>query len=276
MTYKLTRTSYLILISFFSLNVWAQNSEPTLSKDQGSSSVLSDECAESLSFKQKHIEPVLYRLTDRTSALTLLGGIAAVAAANPQDDSIRDQWKDHQRMDKNTSHIGDLMGTGALAILGAGAEYLWDDRDYVYQSHLRGLIYGGVGIYALKTTFSRPRPGGSENRQSFPSGHTTISFMTATHLAYAYGWKAALVAYPVAAFVGASRLADDAHWFSDVVGGAFLGFMIGRATFYDENEFYKQTSEKNQALLSEKLKIQWDVFPMITLRETGASLFVSF
>lgn len=267
------RISYLIFVSFFSLKVWAQNSAESAQNKPVQSEAAQ---AEALSFKQKHIEPVLYRLTDRTSAWTLLGGIAAVAAANPQDDSIRDQWKDHQRMDKNTSHIGDLMGTGAVAVLGAGAEYLWDDRDYVYQSHLRGLIYGGIGIYALKTTFSRPRPGGSENRQSFPSGHTTISFMTATHFAYAYGWKAAVIAYPVAAFVGASRLADDAHWFSDVAGGAFLGFMIGRATYYDENEFYKQTSEKNQTTSSAKLKVQWDAFPVITSRETGASLFVSF
>lgn len=273
----MSRISFFILVSFLSLGARAQSNDPLPTEHQPTAlQPIEAAQIESLSFKQKHIEPVLYRLTDRTSALTFLAGTAAVAAAHPQDDSIRDQWKDHQHMDKNSAHVGDLMGTGALAVLGAGAEYLLDDRSYIYQSHLRGLIYGGIGIYALKTTFGRPRPGGSENRQSFPSGHTAITFMTATHFTYAYGWKAAVIAYPVAAFVGASRLADDAHWFSDTVGGAFLGFMIGRASFYDENEFYKQTSSAQTTEKGSAQGIDWQAYPILSSRETGAALFVSF
>ena len=30
---------------------------------------------------------------------------------------------------------------------------------------------------------------------------------------------------------GLSRLADDAHWFSDIVAGATVGIMFGRASF---------------------------------------------
>ena len=39
-----------------------------------------------------------------------------------------------------------------------------------------------------------------------------------------------MIAYPVAAFVGLSRLSDDMHWASDVVAGAFVGIIMGRAT----------------------------------------------
>lgn len=226
-----------------------------------------------LTFSQKHISPVLHRASDRTSLLTLVGGAFAVGLANPQDDQVRSEWKSHQQIDKNSAHMGDMMGTGGVAVLSSGLQYYFDERSYVYQSHLRGLAYGGIAIYTLKTAFARPRPGNSDNHQSFPSGHSSIAFMSATHLSYAYGWKAAVIAYPIAAFVGASRLADDVHWYSDTVAGAFLGFIVGRATYYDENEFYQiNVSEQTQ----QSTKIQTQVLPFWTHETAGLAAFVSF
>jgi membrane-associated phospholipid phosphatase len=59
---------------------------------------------------------------------------------------------------------------------------------------------------------------------SFPSGHATLAFATATALdrETRAGWVP-LVAYPLAALVGWSRVRDDQHWTSDVVAGAALG-----------------------------------------------------
>jgi membrane-associated phospholipid phosphatase len=61
---------------------------------------------------------------------------------------------------------------------------------------------------------------------SFPSGHTTIAFAVAAALATAAPatrrtWLA------VAGGVGASRLLLNAHFLSDVVGGAFIGWWAG-------------------------------------------------
>lgn len=226
--------------------------------------------AQEYSFTQKHITPVLKRGSDRVSLLTFVGGAFAVGLSNPSDDSVRADWKNNQKMDKSTARVGDLLGTGGVAVLSSGFQYLFDDREYVYQSHLRGLAYGGVAIYVLKTAFGRPRPGNSDNHQSFPSGHTTITFMTATHLTYAYGWKAAVIAFPVAIFTGASRLADDVHWFSDILGGAFLGFIVGRATYYDEASL----SEINVSEVSHKVQTQ--IIPIVTHDSLGAAAFVSF
>jgi hypothetical protein len=158
-------------------------------------------------------------------------------------------------------HIGDLIGTGAASVLFIGGQYLWDLDESNYQSHLRGFVYGGISIYALKTAFGRNRPGNSHSHQSFPSGHTAITFMTATHLMYAYGWKAAIIAYPVATFVGISRLYDDAHWLSDTVAGAFLGYFVGRATYY--NQSVDGTT-------------QYQLMPILTRDISGVSLNVSY
>ncbi len=237
------------------------------------SSVCFSQNQNELTFKQKHITPVFSRISDRASLLTFVSGAFAVGLSEPNDDQTRSEWKNNQKMEKSISHIGDLMGTGGVAVISSGLEYYFDERSFVYQSHLRGLAYGGIAIYSLKTAFARPRPGNSDNHQSFPSGHSSIAFMSATHLTYAYGWKAALIAYPVAAFVGASRLADDAHWFSDTVAGAFLGFIVGRATYYDETEFY-QVNVSEQAFNVSKIKTQ--TVPFLISDGLGFSTFVSF
>lgn len=187
-------------------------------------------------FKEKHVTPFIQKGTDRTSGIILLSGTLAVAATHSSDDQVRSEWKGYQKMDRDTSHIGDILGTGAFSLVAAGLQYKFDDREYVYQSHLRGFIYGGISIYALKTIFARPRPGNSDNHQSFPSGHTTIMFMSATQLQHAYGWGVGSAAYALSIFAGASRLTDDVHWFSDTVAGAFLGTWVGRASFYDNTE----------------------------------------
>jgi membrane-associated phospholipid phosphatase len=237
------------------------------------STLAAESISPKLSFQQKHISPAIHRGTDRTSLLTLLGGAFAVGLANPQDDQVRSDWKNHQHIDKNSAHVGDLLGTGGVAVLSSGFQYFFDDRTYVYESHLRGLAYGGIVIYTLKTVFARPRPGNSDNHQSFPSGHSSIAFMSATHLSYAYGWKAAVIAYPMAAFVGASRLADDVHWFSDTVAGAFLGFIVGRATYYDENDF-TQINVTEQ--VRRESRIQTQILPIWTAEIAGLAAFVSF
>ena len=77
--------------------------------------------------------------------------------------------------------------------------------------------------------FSAPRTRPDGTAWSFPSGHTASSFATATVLQREFGWKAGIPAYVGAAWVGASRVQAQRHYLSDVVAGATVGILAGRA-----------------------------------------------
>jgi membrane-associated phospholipid phosphatase len=235
----------LVFCLLFATSCWAQS--------------LSEKKPTPLTFSEQHVYPFFKKAIDTHSQFVLATGTIAVLLVRPGDDNSRDHWKSHQQMSKDTAHVGDLMGSGALGVLSLGAQYFFDeDRDH-WMSSGRGLVWSTLINGAMKVGFSRPRPGGSKDRLSFPSGHTTTIFTTATSLSLAYGWKAAVVAYPIAAFVGLSRLADDAHWGSDVVGGAFLGYWVARASFYsfEEAEAVKYQSVFLPVISPEQLGLSW-------------------
>ncbi len=81
---------------------------------------------------------------------------------------------------------------------------------------------------AIKLAIDRTRPDFSNNK-SFPSGHTSNAFSWATVINHHYGGTAGAYAYAVATLIGGSRLDRGSHFFSDVVAGAALGFVVGRS-----------------------------------------------
>ena len=88
----------------------------------------------------------------------------------------------------------------------------------------------------VKFTVQRTRPDGTA--RSFPSGHTTMSFATATVLQNHFGWKVGLPAYAIASYVAASRVQAQRHYLSDVLFGAALGTVAGRTvTFGTKQRF---------------------------------------
>ena len=80
----------------------------------------------------------------------------------------------------------------------------------------------GVIIYALKSTIRRKRPISPEERNSFPSGHTGFSFMTATVFAHKYP-RYRIPLYLLATTVGITRIYLGRHYPLDVLAGATVG-----------------------------------------------------
>lgn len=178
---------------------------------------------------EKHVRPLTARALDSSSQQILAAGVFSTWLASRQDNEVREQYRNHQTMSKESAQAGDRYGTYLVGPAIALGQYYFDTENGV--SHIRGLVASTLVTHFLKETIRRDRPS-STNHRSMVSGHTSSAFTTATSLTYAYGWKAAAVAYPIATFVGLSRMADDAHWFSDVVAGAFVGVWMGRASFY--------------------------------------------
>ena len=140
------------------------------------------------------------------------------------------------------------LGNAAPAAVLIGTGYLvgrWSHNDRLSEASslsAEALLSAGLYSSALKALTGRPRPsGGSQGRlfdyhpdqgsgKSFPSGHATGAFAVATVFAHVYSdhrWVS-WVAYATAGLVGASRVALNRHFPSDVIVGGLLGNSIGR------------------------------------------------
>ena len=108
----------------------------------------------------------------------------------------------------------------ALPMAAAGLTlYRWDTTGGVQLVESAVLSTGAT--YALKYTVNATRPNGGSH--SFPSGHASISFMSAEYLRNRYGWEYGVPAYALASFVAYSRVYADQHYARDVVAGAAIG-----------------------------------------------------
>lgn len=112
-----------------------------------------------------------------------------------------------------TYSIGRLTGSRRVAMFGA---------DLVGAQILTQTMTAGI-----KLSVGRTRPDGTQF--SFPSGHSSVTFATATVVQRHFGWKAGIPAYGLATYVAASRIQDKRHFLSDVTFGAALGIVAGRA-----------------------------------------------
>lgn len=96
----------------------------------------------------------------------------------------------------------------------------------------------------FKGPFSRTPDGNSFNN-SFPSGHTTVSFAIATVFASEYRDKPVIpvLAYSLATLVGVSRIGENQHWTTDVFAGAAIGFLSGKQAIKNYHQYSKKKAD---------------------------------
>ena len=108
----------------------------------------------------------------------------------------------------------------------------------------------------MKYAINRPRPFesypyeieklASAGSPSFPSGHTSEAFSTATSLSLAFPkWYVITPAFLWASAVGYSRMDLGVHYPSDVIMGAVVGSGSAFLTDYINNKLIKNIQRRN-------------------------------
>jgi len=166
----------------------------------------------------------------------------------------------------------NAMLVGGAATVGAGllTSLSFSNESFPVGTFARGWLHSELltelATTYTKVTFQRPRPfyGTLKNQKyelvadirfSFWSGHAAHAFSFATYsslmainyspipeLAYLYTASV----YGIAYFVGAARIAANAHHSNDVIVGALAGTLIGTGVFYRTKNTYESRHAEEQ------------------------------
>ncbi len=159
-------------------------------------------------------------------------GVLSTILSHQYDHKVRDAWRDNQKVNKNFSKFGAVWGSGGPGLVIASTQIFLDRPNGL--AHSESIFLTSASHISIAALVRRGRPSAPESWTSFPSGHTSSAWATATSLSYAYGWTAAIPAYAAALITMGARISDDRHWLSDTIAGATLGVFWGRATHFHE------------------------------------------
>ena len=133
-----------------------------------------------------------------------------------------------QAKGEKTWDTASSIGAYSLTALAIGLPLAKGDKNGALQA-AGSASAAELTAFGLKQAFPELRPDGSD-RKSFPSGHTSLAFASASSLFNRQGAKIGIPAMLVATFVGVARVkADKHHWYDVVVGagiGSAAGFLI--------------------------------------------------
>ena len=123
----------------------------------------------------------------------------------------------------------------AADILGAESKNHWFDQT---KNLALSLALANVTSTLLKKEVYKLRPGGGTNANSFPSGHTTTAFATASVFYEEFKDSNQWLAnsgYLFAAATGTLRMMNNAHYLSDVLVGAGIGILSVKLVYQFDN-----------------------------------------
>jgi membrane-associated phospholipid phosphatase len=174
----------------------------------------------------------------RRSTWVILGiGGAAAAIAHPADDNVNNRLagRGAGRFFAAGKWIGAVYAQAGTAIsLYVVGRYVLPHETGKPKTNkvshlgfdlLRALVVSQALTKGIKYAVRRERPTG-EGR-SFPSGHSSATFATASVLERHLGYRGAWPTFAIAAYVATSRLHDNRHFLSDVLFGGAVGIATG-------------------------------------------------
>jgi membrane-associated phospholipid phosphatase len=170
------------------------------------------------------------RLPSQESLTWLSIGAAVAATGHAKDWDVTNGFS-ASRMG-GVFEAGEMIGGARAQMAGAVATYalgrVTGHRQVagIGGDLIRAQVLAQAMTAGIKLSAKRNRPDGGEF--SFPSGHASVTFATATVVQRHFGWKAGVPAYALASYVAASRVQVKRHFLSDVAFGAVVGVVAGR------------------------------------------------
>lgn len=172
------------------------------------------------------------RIPSWTNIAILAAGGLGAAMGHTSDRSVSSAMSGSQRLG-TVFGVGETAGGARMQLFGALGTYAvgrfsgHNKIATIGADLIQSQILAQSMTAAIKMSVNRTRPDGTQ--YSFPSGHSSVSFATATVLQRDLGWKVGIPAYGFATYVAASRIQDKRHFLSDVAFGAAIGIVAGRS-----------------------------------------------
>lgn len=128
-----------------------------------------------------------------------------------------------------TKFVSFYTDFGQVALPTAAGLYSLYKKDYNGTAWLlTSVVVNQIGIEVLKRVFNTKRPNGG--KLAFPSGNTAAAFLGPCFLIARYGLSVTdplvFSSITMATLVGIGRVWINVHWPQDIVGGAFLGYIV--------------------------------------------------
>jgi hypothetical protein len=174
---------------------------------------------------------------------------AGIGAASSLDQTIKDHVRAHRTAseDRFFSQYENFGATWSFGVIGAFE--IWGEvggdttaKNTAMDALTASIIGPGLIGTSVKYAVGRVRPNTAtstfdfkpfSNNQSFPSGHASQAFAVATAIAENYpAWWVQTLCYGGAGLVGYARIEQNAHYTSDVVAGALLGWSVARSVVH--------------------------------------------
>ena len=192
-------------------------------------------------------------------------GVGSAISGAMIPTNIDSEVQDFFRREPYTDYVhtyGAYFGSYGHLIFGLGiyiyGEFSHDEKlIYTAEKLYEALLINGVLTFGLKNAIGRLGPAIAKpdefkpfpsvydwlsQKTVWPSGHTSSMFAGATVLSTIYKDKPWIkyTSYTLALFVAASQIDRNVHWFSDCVGGAFLGYLVGKSVVQKDVQVSKQ------------------------------------
>lgn len=121
----------------------------------------------------------------------------------------------------------DISDVGVFTLMGSSVAIPAVGKDWKGFRQAGYSLASAQGISLLgKALVHEERPDNTDNN-SFPSGHASMAFASATTIYRRRGWKLGFPAYALATLTASARVGAKKHYWHDVVAGAAAGIASG-------------------------------------------------